>query len=86
MINVKPFKAIRPPRDKANLVASRPFYNYKKHILTAKLEGNPYTFLHVINPEFKADDKTKPNTIERFEKVKSKYEVSFMLKEQYMKS
>lgn len=74
MINIKPFKAIRPPRDKANLVASRPFYNYKKHILTAKLEGNPYTFLHVINPEFKADDKTKPNTIERFEKVKSKYE------------
>lgn len=74
MINIKPFKAVRPPRDKANLVASRPFYNYKKHILTAKLEGNPYTFLHVINPEFKADDKTKPNTKERFEKVKNKYD------------
>ncbi|MCT4580721.1 MAG: DUF1015 domain-containing protein [Flavobacteriales bacterium] len=74
MINIKPFKAVRPPRDKANLVASRPFYNYKKHILTAKLEGNPYTFLHVINPEFKADDRTKPNTRERFEKVKNKYD------------
>ncbi len=74
MIKIKPFKAVRPPRDKANLVASRPFYNYKKHILTAKLEGNPYTFLHVINPEFKADDKTKPNTRERFEKVKNKYD------------
>lgn len=74
MIKIKPFKAVRPPRDKANLVASRPFYNYKKHILTAKLEGNPYTFLHVINPEFKANDKTKPNTKERFEKVKNKYD------------
>lgn len=74
MVNIKPFKAVRPPRDKANLVASRPFYNYKKHILTAKLEGNPFTFLHVINPEFRAEDKTKPNTKERFEKVKSKYD------------
>jgi uncharacterized protein (DUF1015 family) len=74
MISVIPFKAVRPSRDKANLVASRPFYNYKKHILSAKLEGNPYTFLHVINPEFKTDDKTKPNTRARFEKVKVKYE------------
>ena len=74
MINIIPFKAVRPPRDKANLVASRPFYNYKKHILSAKLEGNPYTFLHVINPEFRAEDKTKPNTVERFKNVRKKYE------------
>ncbi len=74
MIEIIPFKAVRPPRDKAGLVGSRPFYNYKKHILNAKLEGNPYTFLHVINPEFKAGDKTKPNTIERFQKVRNKYE------------
>ncbi len=73
MINIKPFKAVRPPRDKANLVASRPFYNYKKHILMARLEGNPFTFLHVINPEFRSDDKTKPNSTERFEKVRQKY-------------
>lgn len=74
MIDIIPFKAVRPPRDKANLVASRPFYNYKKKILSAKLQGNPFTFLHVINPEFNKDDKTKPNTKERFEKVKEKYE------------
>ncbi len=74
MIDIIPFKAVRPPRDKAGLVGSRPFYNYKKHILNAKLEGNPYTFLHVINPEFKKGDKTKPNTVERFQKVRNKYE------------
>ena len=74
MLSIQPFKAVRPPRDKANLVASRPFYNYKKRILSAKLEGNPFTFLHVINPEFKAEDKTEPNSIERFKKVKEKYE------------
>jgi len=73
MIKIKPFKAVRPPRDKANLVASRPFYNYKKHILMARLEGNPFTFLHVINPEFGTNDKTKPNSTERFKKVRDKY-------------
>ncbi len=73
MANIIPFNALRPTRSKANLIASRPFYTYKKKLLSAKLEGNPFTFLHVINPEFKADDKTKPNSSERFEKVKEKY-------------
>lgn len=74
MITIQPFKAVRPPRDKANLVASKPFYNYKKRILSAKLEGNPFTFLHVINPEFREEYKSEPNSIERFEKVRKKYE------------
>ena len=30
--------------------------------------------MHVINPEFREDDSTKPNTIERFEKVRDKYD------------
>jgi len=68
-----PFKAIRPVRDKVHLVATRPYYSYTKQILTAKLIHNPYSFIHIINPEFKKSDKTKPNTIERFEKVRGKY-------------
>lgn len=72
MITIKPFKAIRPSRDKAYLVATRPYYAYKKHVLQANLETNPYTFLHVINPEFHADDKTKPNTPERYQKSRDK--------------
>ncbi len=74
MITITPFRAVRPPRDKANLVSSRPFYNYKKNILSAKLEGNTYTFLHVINPEFKEKEKTAPNSKARFLKVREKYE------------
>lgn len=73
MAKIIPFKAIRPTRDKAYLVSSLPSYVYKKHILEVKLESNPYTFLHVINPEFKKDNKTLPNSIERFEKVKEKF-------------
>jgi uncharacterized protein (DUF1015 family) len=51
-----------------------PAYIYKKHLLEAKLESNPYTFLHVINPEFRADNKTQPNSMERFEKVREKFD------------
>ena len=74
MSKIIPFKAVRPTRDKAYLVSSRPSYSYKKKHLESKLEGNPYTFLHVINPEFREDDSTEPNTIERFEKVRDKYD------------
>ena len=74
MSKIIPFKAVRPTRDKAYLLSSRPSYSYKKKHLESKLEGNPYTFLHVINPEFREDDSTKPNTVERFEKVKDKYD------------
>lgn len=72
LITIKPFKAIRPSRDKAYLVATRPYYAYKKHVLEAKLETNPYTFLHVINPEFDAENKTKANTPERYQKSRDK--------------
>lgn len=73
MAKIIPFKAIRPTRDKAYLVSSMPAYTYPKHLLEAKLESNPYTFLHVINPDYKADNKTQPNSKERFEKVKKKF-------------
>lgn len=74
MAIIKAFKAVRPPRDKVYLVASRPFYTYKRKILDAKLKSNRFTFLHVINPEFSKNDKTEPNSNERFQKVRDKYE------------
>lgn len=52
MTKIHPFRAIRPTRDRVHLVATRPYYTYKKNILKAKLEDNPFTFLHIINPEF----------------------------------
>ena len=73
MADIVPFKAVRPKRSKVHLVSSRPFYTYKKSHLKAKLETNPYSFLHVINPEFKKNHGTKPNSIERFNLVKDQY-------------
>jgi uncharacterized protein (DUF1015 family) len=73
MTKIKPFKALRPVRDLVHLVATRPYYSYKENVLKAKLEDNPFTFLHIINPEFGSSIKTKPNTPERFQLVKDQY-------------
>jgi len=75
MAKIKPFKALRPTRDKVHLVATRPYYSYKKGFLKAKLQSNPYTFLRIINPEFdlpKELRKAKSQS-ERFQMVKNKY-------------
>src|SRR5690554_1054782 len=76
MTKIKAFKAIRPVRSKAHLVASRAVATYKHTILEAKLESNPYSFIHIIHPEFFENDDTRtaPNSVERFLKVKDKYE------------
>lgn len=74
MAKLKPFKAIRPVRDKAHLVATRPVFTYKKSVLKAKLETNPYSFIHIINPEFGEIVKTQPNSAERFQNVKKQFD------------
>ncbi len=73
MADIALFKAIRPVRDKVHLVATRPYYSYKKNVLKAKLETNPYTFLRIINPEFGSKIKTRPNSNKRFELVSERY-------------
>ncbi len=69
----KPFKAVRPPRDKAHLVTSRSYISYGKQELYHKLNDNPYSFIHIINPEFGSAHKTPPNSPERFQAVRNKY-------------
>ena len=73
MAKIHPFKAIRPTRDKVHLVATRPYYTYKKKVLHAKLQDNPFTFLHIINPEFGSLITTEPNSVERFALVEESY-------------
>jgi uncharacterized protein (DUF1015 family) len=72
MAIVRPFKAIRPTRDKANLVASRSYLSYSDETLREKLEHNPFTFLHIINPDYK--DKIKQKGIAKYQSVKQKFE------------
>lgn len=74
MATIIPFKGIRPTRDKVGLVASRSVDSYAKNDLNEKLRSNPYTFLHVIHPDFKDGKRTKPGSPERLKKIRAQYE------------
>ncbi len=71
MAKVIPFKAVRPTRDKVSLVASRSYQSYTKAELEARLDYNPFSFLHVLNPGYKYDKKISGQ--ERYELVKNRY-------------
>lgn len=73
MAKVIPFKAIRPQTDKVHLVASRSVDGYNTSEIKDKLAANPYSFLHVINPDFEDGIKTKPGSKERLFKVKARF-------------
>lgn len=74
MATIIPFKGIRPTRDKVGLVASRSVDSYAKNDLNEKLRGNPFTFLHVIHPDFKDGRRTKPGSAERLKKIRAQYD------------
>lgn len=71
MALVKPFKAIRPTKDKASFVASRSYEEYSKDELKSQLEYNPFSFLHIINPGFKFHESIEGK--ERFKLVYNRY-------------
>jgi uncharacterized protein (DUF1015 family) len=52
MIQIKPFKAIRPSREKVSLVPSRSYVSYTRQELLDRLKHNPFSFLKIINPDF----------------------------------
>lgn len=72
MATVIPFKAVRPSRDKVALVSSKSYEAYTPAELGAKLDFNPYTFLHIINPGYKYHQEITGN--ERFQMVHERYE------------
>jgi uncharacterized protein (DUF1015 family) len=73
MATVIPFKGIRPSIDKSHLVPSRAVDNYNKIELQTELINNPFSFLHVINPDFNDRSKTKSGSDERLLKTKAKF-------------
>lgn len=74
MAIISPFKAIRAPKDKVHLVVSRTYSAYSKKYVYNLLEANPYSFVHVLNPEYRQRKISKPNTAARFRKVRKKLE------------
>ena len=47
----KPFCAFRPVQDKAKFVASRPYDVLNTREARIEVDGNPFSFLHIIKPE-----------------------------------
>ena len=74
MAIVKPFKAIRPTKDKVHLVASRSYISYTKGELEGKLNSNPYSFIHIINPDHGKENKARANSKELFQRVKNRFD------------
>ena len=72
MANIKAFRAVRPTRDKAYLVASRSYLSYSENTLREKLLNNPYTFLHIINPEYSSKAPILEG-VEKYKMAKEKY-------------
>ena len=73
MATIIPFKGIRPVADKAHMVVTRSADNYQKDLLKHKLETNPFSFLHIINPDFADNKRTKSGSPERLKKIKARF-------------
>ncbi|MGB5499790.1 MAG: DUF1015 family protein, partial [Maribacter sp.] len=71
MAVIKPFKAVRPTKDKVAFVSSRSYQEYSAKELEAALSFNPFSFLHIINPGFKFDKEVSGE--ERFKMVHNRY-------------
>lgn len=73
MAKVRPFKAFRTSTDKVHLVASRSYISYSRKDLIRKLDENPFTFLHILNPEYKTRKTFKAHSEARFKLVQKKF-------------
>jgi uncharacterized protein (DUF1015 family) len=72
MAKVLPFKAVRPTRDKVGLIASRAYQSYSVAEREARLNNNPFSFLHIVNPGYKYHKEI--SGIERYKLVKNRYQ------------
>lgn len=71
MPKVKPFKAIRPTRAIVGLVAARPYQSYTVEERESRMDYNPYSFLHIVNPGYKYDQVVTGS--ERYKLVRNRY-------------
>lgn len=72
MAKILPFKAVRPTRDKVSLVASRSYQTYTQAEREARLDYNPFSFLHIVNPGYKYAREITGT--ERYQLVRNRYQ------------
>ncbi|WP_044398615.1 DUF1015 domain-containing protein [Lacinutrix sp. Hel_I_90] len=72
MAQIKPFRAVKPTRDKVSLVASRSYQSYTQAEREARLNYNPFSFLHIVNPGYKYAKEISGEA--RYQLVKNRYQ------------
>lgn len=70
MAIIKPFKALRPKTDLANLVASRPYDVLNSDEARTEVKENPFSFLHVTKSEIDLAPETDIHSTVVYEKAK----------------
>jgi len=71
LAKVIPFKAVRPTRAIVGLVAARPYDSYTVDERESRMDYNPYSFLHIVNPGYKYDQVITGE--ERYKLVRNRY-------------
>jgi len=71
MAKLVPFKAVRPTRAIVGLVAARSYQSYTVDERESRMDYNPFSFLHIVNPGYKYDQVI--NGEERYKLVKNRY-------------
>ena len=90
MARLKPFKGIRPVKDKAKQVASKPYDVLDAKEARKEAEGNPLSFYHVIKPEIDFPDEHDHYSPDIYKKGKENFQklindgVLFQDKEEYL--
>ena len=74
MAHIVPFRGIRPAAHIGHLLPSSSIDRYSRPALLAHLAENPYSFLHIIQPDFKDGQVTEAGSLERLQKVKRTYQ------------
>ena len=79
MATIKPFKGIRPPKELAKKVSSRPYDVLNSEEARAEAEGNEMSLYHIIKPEIdfpvgtdEHDERVYEKAVENFKKFRQK--------------
>ena len=75
MARIKSFSAVRPGKELAGRVASRPYDVMSAAEARQEASGNPYSFLHIIRPEIDFPHDQNPHAPEVYRKGRENYEI-----------
>ncbi len=74
MATLKAFKGLRPPKEIAQQLASRPYDVLNSEEARKEAEGNPYSLLHIIKPEIDLPPDTNLYSEEVYNKAKENFD------------